>query len=330
MSIMVTGAGMVASQVASKLVERGEHTVLYDLNPRLDYLETILDIDQIEIVSGDILDMARLVEIVRLHNIKQIIHTAGWLTESQFMLSRPYYMLRIKLLGTATVLEAARIMGIERVILSSSGAVYISSLGTNESGAFEEDFPTKAIPPITQAPAALYALTKIAGEHLGLIYEKSYGIEFAALRYSSVFGPLRGQAAGTAGRLINRLVRGGVFGNQVILDSTVASGGELIYSRDAATANVLACFSQKLDKKIYNISMVKTYDFQDIVEVAKKVFPHSKIELKDIPEVSPRFPAKGSSFDISCAQKELGFKPLNLEEAMQDFANWVRLHESPN
>jgi nucleoside-diphosphate-sugar epimerase len=330
MSTLVTGAGMVAAQVAGKLVERGESTVLYDLNPHTDFLSTVLDLEQVEIVVGDILDMSRLVETIKSKNIKRIIHTAGWLTEPSVMTARPYYMLKVNLLGTATILEAARILGLERVIFSSSGAVYMNASSQPEDGTYDEDFPMQSLSFVAQAPGGLYALTKSASEHLGLIYSKSYGVEFAVVRYSAVFGPLRGKAAGTAGRLIDRLVRGGVFNKPVIIDSLVASGGELVYSKDAAEANILACFTENLSKKVYNISMAKPYDFLEIIDTAKDVFPYIEIDARDIPTTLPQFPAKGCSFDISSAQQELGFKPYDLKEAMKDFAKWVTLNESPD
>lgn len=329
MSVLVTGAGMVASQVAAKLTARGETAVIYDLSPRLDYLATVLDLKRVEVVVGDILDMARLVETIRSRGVRRIIHTAGWLTEAGIMAERPYHLLRVNLLGTANVLEAARIMGVQRVVISSSGAVYMNAAGRPENRAYSEDFSMTALSPVTVAPGGLYALTKLAGEHLGLIYSKSYGVEFAAVRYSAVFGPLRGKAAGTAGRMIDRLVRGGVSGKPVKIDSSIASGGELIYSKDAAESNILACFAAKLPAKVYNISMAKPYGAKEIVETAKEVFPGLEIDTREIPGTSPAFPAAGYSFDISSAQRELGFKPLDLKEAMRDFAEWVRRNESP-
>jgi len=296
MSVMVTGAGMVASQVAAKLVERGESVVIYDLSPRLDYLETVLDLNRVEIVIGDITEIARLVETIRSKNVTRIIHTAGWLTEAPVMAARPYHMFRVNLLGTANVLEASRIMGVERVVISSSGATYMYLTELPEDGAYKEDFPSKALPTVTRAPGGLYALTKLAGEHMGLIYDTSYGVEFAAVRYSAVYGPLRSNAAGTAGRMIDRLVRGGVFGKPVVIDSSIASGGEIIYSKDAAESNILACFADKLSQKVYNISMARPYDPHEIIDTARQVFPDIKIDVRDVPKPGPQFPAKGYRF----------------------------------
>jgi nucleoside-diphosphate-sugar epimerase len=115
----------------------------------------------------------------------------------------------------------------------------------------------------------------------------------------------------------------------VVIDSSIASGGEIIYSKDAAESNVLACFADKLSQKVYNISMARPYDPHEIIETAREVFPDITINVRDVPEPGPQFPTKGYSFDITAAQQELGFKPRDLKEAMSDFAEWVRRSESP-
>jgi nucleoside-diphosphate-sugar epimerase len=331
MSVLVTGAGLVGSQVASKLVTKDETAVLYDVAPRLDYLTTVLDLSRVKVVVGDILDMARLVDTIKSNNVDRIIHTAAFLSDFMTMLNRPYQGFKINLLGTATVLEAARIMGVKKVILSSSSAVYMTMLGTPEDKIYREDFPMK--PVTTWLPwttGATYSVAKVGSEGLGLIYSEAYGVDCVALRYTYLFGPWRGSAAGTGGRMMDKLVRSGVFGKPVVIDPSLTAAGEFLYSKDAAEANIAACFAEKLPRRAYNISMAKPYEFKEVLDTVRKVFPNIKIKTKDIPKAGVTgFPPAGYRFDISNAQRDLGYKPYDLERAIRDFADWVKRNESP-
>ncbi|MFC1926668.1 NAD-dependent epimerase/dehydratase family protein [Chloroflexota bacterium] len=324
MSILITGSGMVGAQAARILFERGERPVLYDKAPNLDFLSKLIDLNSVEIVTGDILDLSSVMQTIRSNEVSCIIHTAGLLTK--YIRSAPYDGVKINVLGTATVLEAARLTGVNRVIYTSSGIVYYGAVGIPQKGVFDEDFDTKCL---TGKPAGIYGFSKLSGEYLGLIYRELYGIEFSALRYSLIYGPWIGVPAG-GGEMMARLVRAGVSGNQAVIEPSVAFAGRLqfLYSKDAGEAAVLACFAKEVPKGVYNISMAQAYELREVLDIAKKVFPKMDIDIIDIPKAGLfGYKPMEYPFDTSSAKREIGFEPrYSLEESLKDFAEWVRFN----
>ena len=80
--------------------------------------------------------------------------------------------------GTACVLEAARLAGTRRFVLGSSSSVY----GAHAQPPFRE---TARI----DSPESPYAASKVASEVLAHTFHNLYGIEVAALRFFTVYGP---------------------------------------------------------------------------------------------------------------------------------------------
>ena len=103
-------------------------------------------------------------------------------------------------MGTVNVLEAARVTGLKRVVVSSSSVLNHYLDGGGDGGDFgkEESFPR---------PTTFYSATKQAVESLGLNYAKWCGIEFAGLRYGAVFGPWSGSGGGGPSNVIRETMR---------------------------------------------------------------------------------------------------------------------------
>ncbi len=197
MSVLITGAGLVGSYAAAQLSGMGERVVLFDVAPSWENLRRVPGLEGVEVVRGDILDFPDLLRVIKEKGVNRIIHTAAFLTAGAR--ERPYAAIRVNILGTANVLEAARNLDIERVVFTSSVTVYYGSYSeTDEAVADEpqsEDFSFRAI---SQRPRGVYPTTKLACEHLGLSYRDLYGVDFVAVRFAGVFGPWQGDSIGGA------------------------------------------------------------------------------------------------------------------------------------
>ena len=93
-------------------------------------------------------------------------------------LERPAAYMDVNVRGTACVLEAARAAGTRRFVLGSSSSVY----GAHAQAPFGE---TARV----DAPESPYAASKVAAEVLARTFHNLYGIEVAALRFFTVYGP---------------------------------------------------------------------------------------------------------------------------------------------
>ena len=122
MAILITGAGLVGTHTAQRLLDRGEKPVLYDLAPNRAYMQTVLDVDRVPVVRGDIRDLPHLMQVTREHQCDVIVHTAGLIGGR--VDEEPYSGLQINLQGTINVLETARVMGARRVLFASTEGVY--------------------------------------------------------------------------------------------------------------------------------------------------------------------------------------------------------------
>lgn len=325
MSILITGAGMVGGLTARKVLEIGQRPILYEQHPQPDFLRTVVDLDQVSLIKGDILDLPNLLRVIKDKGIDRIIHTASLLMDA--VRNNPYGAIRTNIVGTANILEAARLMNIQRVVFSSTAGIFHSVFGVPDGGTYPEDFTMKCL---STRPTSLYPVTKLAGEYMGLIYNELYGVDFAALRFAGIFGPWIGRPGGIPGMLMERLVRNAALQKPVIFDDpylTFSGRLELLYAKDAANSAVLACFSEKLQSKVYSITMGRMHTFQEIIDTVKEVFPRIQIEVKEISKngIGGIKHPRQYPLDLSKARAELGYEPeYDLERAVRDYADWVR------
>jgi nucleoside-diphosphate-sugar epimerase len=70
MTILITGAGLIATHSAVSLIDRGEDVVFYDVAPDQTYIDLVLEGRQYALVKGDILDLAHLLEVAKQHNAR--------------------------------------------------------------------------------------------------------------------------------------------------------------------------------------------------------------------------------------------------------------------
>jgi len=326
-AIMITGAGLLGAQIAAKFVARGDTPVLYDIAYDSRYLAATVDTTRIKTVAGDVLDLPLLLDTIRKEKIDRIIHTASLLDSA--VRARPFTGVRTNVLGIVNVLEAARIMGLKRVIFTSSVMVQSGARDSLEDGLYTEDFMMKCL---TNMPVNIYGCTKLMAEYLGLHYQKSYGIDFAALRVCGLFGPWFGTASGRPSRFVDMFVKNAAFGKPVIIgdqSDTYQGVQNFVYSKDVAQACILACLTDnELKSRVYNVAGDKTYSFQEVIDIVSRVFPGVKVQVKEMSEIGwGNMPANWGYYDISRARNEFGYEPeYNLEKAFTDYGEWLRRH----
>lgn len=168
------GKGFIGRHVCSVLLARGKNVVALDQKgPRgLD------DKSHYPSMAGDVRDKECIEQIFREHSFTTIIHLASLLnTASQ---ENPLDATQVNIVGSLNILEAARKYGISKVIYGSSISVYGSGSARSRDGVLETEPAT---------PQDVYGATKRYVEIVGNSYYKKFGIQFVALRISSVIGP---------------------------------------------------------------------------------------------------------------------------------------------
>ncbi len=330
MAILLTGGGMVGSQVAAQLIERGDEFVLFDAAPPLHHLSTVLDLGKLKVVRGDILSMPDLIHTIRKEKIDRIIHTAGMLLSG--VRERPYDGITVNIMGTTNVLEAARLEGIKRVVFTSTGLVSFGAVEPKWPEPAEPDFQMKML---SHRPKAVYPVTKFACEYLGLCYHQVYNIDFITVRLGSVFGPFLGMASSIPGRTIDQFIRPAIAGKKVVVENPLLSfggGADYVYSKDTARACISACDAapEKIKSRVYTITGGEFVTFQNLIDTVKRLFPNVEIELKHVSTTGAAgFPYPNTiPKDISLSRDEIGYVPeYPMEKALKDYAEWLKKYQ---
>ena len=174
-AVLVTGgAGYIGAHTAKAVHEQGYFPVVFD-DLSLGFREAVR---WGAFVHGDIRDTRALGEVIEAHGIKTVIHFAG-LIEVGRSVVRPDLFWDINVAGTISLLAAMRERGVERLVFSSSAAVY----GQGGRG------PLDPIPETApKAPASPYGDTKLACEWMIQAECRAYGLSAVALRYFNAAG----------------------------------------------------------------------------------------------------------------------------------------------
>jgi nucleoside-diphosphate-sugar epimerase len=313
MAVLITGAGLVGTHTAQRLHARGAQPVLYDLAPALPYVRSLVP-DAVPVVRGDIRDLPHLIQVLRQYQPDVIVHTAGLIGAR--VEEAPYSGLQINVQGTINVLEAARVLGVRRVVFASTEGVY------DRAYAMDPAVPLPETSPYGYNP--LYGATKVANEFLGMAYAQRFGVDFLALRFSAVFGPGTFVGGSTAGEFMHSLISAAVERRPLRVQPWPARR-EYTYGKDIARAVEAACFATGLRDRIFNIGPGRTYSLEEIVEAVRHVEPGADIVIDGPPNEALARSLRNSPYDTTRAREQLGWTAeFDLEAAFRDYAAWLR------
>jgi UDP-glucose 4-epimerase len=323
MSTLITGAGLIGCQTAALLAARGEPVVLLDLAPQPEHIASVLPLDKVVIEVGDVSDRSGLLALMQRHRITQVVHTAAALSLS--IRREPTLAADVNFLGTVNLLEAARSLGLRRLVCASSTTVYYPIFHRPHSQPIAEDF---AFHSVSERPGSLYAASKLAGEFFAQHYAQAYGLSIAVLRYSAVLGLWAGPNHSVPGRLMAELLGQGEGPVHLSDPLLMWRGGEdFIDARDVARANLAALDAPALRSCVYTIASGRMARLADFVEAARQLQPGRQIDHAPLPDTGfagfahPR----EVPFDVSRAKTELGFEARhNLMESLRAAQRWVQ------
>ena len=173
MSWLVTGgAGYIGSHVVREFTGSGmDAVVLDDLSSGLEGFVP----DGVPFVRGSILDRELIERTIDEHGVTGVVHVAGY-KYAGVSVQRPLHTYEQNVTGTARLLEAMSSRGVDRIVFSSSAAVY----GTPPTELVTEDTP--------KAPASPYGESKLIGEWLLRDQAVAEGLRHTSLRYFNVVG----------------------------------------------------------------------------------------------------------------------------------------------
>ena len=217
----------------------------------------------------------------------------------------------INVVGTINVLEAARAVGVKRVVnTSTGGAIYGET----------DIMPTpESVPP---RPMAAYGQSKFCAEAYCGWYERLYGLSSVTLRYGNVYGPRQDPhgEAGVIAIFCGKLLEGGrplIFGDG-------RQTRDYVYVGDIVAAN-LAAAAHPEAHGAYNVGTGTEASVLEVLGAMRSAAGLGEGEFE--PEFAPARPGEvqRSSLDVTRARAELGFTAdTDLVAGMKPTLEWAR------
>ena len=280
MSWLVTGgAGYIGSHVVRAFAEQGIDTVVIDdlSSGRHRFLP-----QGTPFVQATILDGPALEATIRQHDVQGVVHLAGF-KYAGVSVSRPLHTYQQNVTGTATLLAAMEARGVDRIVFSSSAAVY---------GTPDVDLVTEKTP---QHPESPYGESKLIGEWLLADQARATGLRHTSLRYFNVVGSGTTRVFDPSPHnlfplVFDALIEGRtptVYGDDYPTpDGTCVR--DYIHVADLAAAHVVA--ARRLDagealESVYNLG---SGDGVAVGQIMRAVAAVTDIEFS--PEIGPRRP----------------------------------------
>jgi len=290
MKILVTGgSGRIGASLVQELDQEGFDVTVFDL----------VETRRGKFVKGNLLDLSAVKDATR--NFDAIIHLAA----IPFDLPNDYKRLYdANVTGTFHILEAASQNHVQKVVFASS----ICTLGIGfwkgdpielQYFPVDEKHPTK--------PQDLYGASKLIGEELCYMYTRRSGIKTICLRMASIcFTNPDGGPTKEWLEEFERDIKPCLLDPKFCRDRPEMDWAwEYAAPEDVIQAFVLAMKDKNAKHEIYNIGAPDTPTNMDSLELAKTFYP--KARIRD--EKAFRMNKKKALFDISKAQKELGYRP---------------------
>jgi UDP-glucose 4-epimerase len=224
-------------------------------------------------------------------------------------IENPLESARINDLGTLHVLEAARRTGAERVVFTSSSAVY----GDDPQLPKNEDMNPKPLSP--------YAVQKLSGEYYAQLYHDLYGIKTTSLRLFNVFGPRQDPSSPYSG-VISIFMSRALSKKAPSIYGDGTQSRDFVYVKDVVKAGLLAAAADNVSGVSINVGSGR---FIDINHLWDMICDMNGVEIK--PQYEP--PRSGdipaSVADIQRAKSLLGFKPQHdFAKGLEQTFEWYK------
>jgi UDP-glucuronate 4-epimerase len=297
-SILVTGAaGLIGNAVRGMLESEGRKVMPID---RIERTE-----EGMEIAVCDLGDVHRLHALADESRILGVVHCGAY---SGPMVSRdnPHAMVQVNIVGTANILEVARIHGGARVVFCSSTSVYGSKFAAES---VSEDVPL--------FPTSIYGATKVAGEQLVAGYANQYGLDGVSLRLSWVYGPRRATHC-----VVRTMIEDAQAGRPTRIPYGQGFHRQYIHVNDAARALIAALDAPNLPRRTYSVTGESYLTMDEIAETIRRILPNADIELGPGPDPNDGLQPR---FDVSAVQRDLDFRPrITFEDGVRTYAAWLQ------
>ena len=313
MRVLVTGgAGFIGSNFARYWCEAhpDDRVVVYDLLTYAGDRRNIADLgDRVDFVQGDIGDAELSSGTLRDYEIDTIVNFAAESHNSLAVLD-PTLFFRTNVLGTQTLLEAARQNGIERFHHVSTCEVY-GDLSLDSDELFTEETPYR--------PRTPYNASKAGADHAVRAYSETYGLPITITNCSNNYGPYQFPE-----KVIPLFVTNALDDVPLPMYESTANKREWLHVLDHCRAIELVLDRGRIGDT-YNVGSGVEKSISEIAELVLELTgkPESlKTIVPDRPGLDRRY-----LLDSSKLRSELGWEPsIGFEAGLAETVRWYQSH----
>jgi len=309
---LVTGAaGFIGSHLCERLIGDSLAVVgldnfddFYDPAVKRANIAACLDIEQFELVEGDIRDADAVGSVLAGGDVDIIVHLAA-MAGVRPSIKDPLTYQDVNVNGTMVLLEGAKQFGVKKFVFGSSSSVYGNNMKVPFSETDNVDFPISP-----------YAATKKAGELICHVYSHLYGIDMVCLRLFTVYGPR--QRPDLAIHKFCKLIEAGepipVFG-----DGSMRRDFTYI---DDIIDGIVGAMSKCEGYEIYNLGESRPVRLDVLVSEIENALG-KKAQINRLPV--PPGDVKQTYADVTKAKERLGYEPkTEITLGLERFVEWLR------
>jgi len=304
--IVTGGAGFIGKHLVHSLLDNRQKVVI------VDRVATPKTLGSSHGLVGRKMDVASIssLNVSGLREAK-IVHLAADVSVVKSVRD-PISTVRSNIGVTCEMLEFARKIDSERLVFSSTAAVY----GDKRGRCRETDPPS---------PASPYAVSKLACEHYCKLYSSLYGVQTVILRYFNVYGP--GQSTNYAG-VITRFVTRALNEEPPVIFGDGNQTRDFIFVSDVVRATMAALEKPIPGGTIINIGTGRPTSVRSLADRILRIL---KLEhLHPVHTFASRGDVRHSRADTSIARAKLGFRSARgLDDGLLKTIDWLRTMNHP-
>jgi UDP-glucose 4-epimerase len=308
--VLTGGAGFIGTTLTRRLIDENEIVVLDNLHRDALAGTDLSGHPNLTFVQGDVLDADAVRDTIR--GATHVVHLAA-IAGVDTVLESPVRTMRVNLIGTYNVLEAAHatIDTVERLVDFSTSEVFgrhaykVEEIHETAQGSVGEARWT-------------YAVSKLAGEHMAHAYYHEFGLPTCSLRPFNVYGP--GQIGGGAIRAFIETV---LAGEDLIIHGDGSQIRAWCYVDDLVDALLLVLERPEAVGEVFNVgnqrSVVTIFDLASRVRRLMGADVEIKFRPLHYTDVEMRIP------NVDKARALLGWEPkVDLDEGLARTIAWYR------
>lgn len=304
--LIVGGAGFIGAYVVQGLLRQGHRAVVLDADLSKNTIHKLLPAEElaaVDLLPGDVTDLAQLIRVIREKQIDSIVHLAAWQIPGSH--ANPTKAILVNGEGFNNTLEAMASLGLRRLVWTSSNAVFGSPKSHSVECLPNDEY---------HKPNTVYGALKSLNEYMAEHFFKHRGVDSIGFRFSLVYGYGRMRGAST---FASEMIEKAALGQPCVVDNGDARV-DWFYVVDAAQLILDALQAPTPPARVYNTRS----DLRTVREAAQFLstqLPNVQLTVK------PGSIDANWNLDPSALATDLGFRPrYSLEDGLRDTVARVR------